>query len=455
MMIFAFDHVRQSGEGDYAFRPNAAEPPTGRSFVSLLTAFAMMTPERYAVRSVAACIAADSPFVYPIELEFHFPDSYAPDDTSVVSGVSADVLSAVRRGRAVILFFFGHEARDLSLPADPQRSIFDLVAGFAEQHDLPAERVWFQDGNLNGLDGFVAWTGGRQPAFQYRPVDFCAALARAFYRLQERGLELKGEIDRDTWMTRLRLVPSAVPLAARYNTPARIRAELADGRLRSRSFLNLNNQPRLHRQLLVSWLHADGLLPRGHVSFPRMSRDLNGAESWPDHLQTDRDAWFSLCEQLPLTVDIGDPFQSIWEENRNQFFIQPRLYPYDDSYFNITSETFFFADRLRFLSEKTFKSLIYLQPMILIGNAGSLDYLQKIGFRTFSPVVDERYDQIADHLERLHIAYSEVKRLAGMSPSAVRDSFSELLPVLEHNFEHLLNGRFGFEGAMDEIEAQL
>jgi len=331
------------------------------------------------------------------------------------------------------------------------------VQAFIGDNGLPPERVFFLDGNLAGEDGFRAWRAqrglGEAETVQYRPVDFCAPLARQSHALQARGLEVGGGIGRDEWRTRLSVGPAARPYDERYHTPERVRAEVESGRVRGRTFVNLNNQPRLHRQLFVSWLAAAGLLANGHVSFPRMDRDLNGAEGWPDSIAADRDAWFALHARLPLTVDIGDPFAAIWENNVNQFFVQPRLFPYDDSYLNFTSETFYFNEDLLFLSEKSFKPLVYLQPFLLIGNPGSLQALRAMGFRTFGGLFDERYDAIAAPVDRLHAVYAEAARLAALPPAAARDLYAAALPDLEHNFNHLTQGRFAFDAVIDEIGA--
>ena len=457
MLTLAYDHLRRHGETDLEFPPDGPAPPGGRSFVSLLAVYALMTPERFAIAHVSDCVAEGRPFVYPIELEFRFVDTIGPAVPVLAEGVSPEALDAVRRGRAAIVFFFAHEARALALPG-ADRSVFDLAQGFIAAHGLPPDRVFFLSGNLAGAPEFTAWRERRglseANALRFRAVDFCAPLARQSHAFQARNLEVEGGIDRETGRTRLRVVPAARSYEERYHTPARVRAELASGRLRARTYVNLNHQPRLHRQLVVSWLNAAGLLERGHVSFPLMSRDLNDAESWPDAMAAERDAWFALHPRLPLTVDIGDPFVTIWQPNLNQFFIQPRLFPYDDSYVNLTSETFFFADDLLFLSEKTFKPLVYLQPFVLFGNAGSLAALRAMGFRTFGGIIDEGYDAVADHGARLHAAVSQAARLARLTPAEARDLYAAVLPDLEHNFHHLTEGRFTFDRVIDEIAAR-
>lgn len=458
MLTVAYDHLRVLGDAAYEMLANAPMPRRGRTLAAMLSAYAAMVPDRARIADAAVCAADGTPFLYPIEFDFRFMDSYDPGRPLVAEGVSPAVLGAVRGERAVIALFFGHEPRSLRFE-DGERTVFDLVHAFIEAHDLPPRRVFLLNGNLAGEGEFTAWREAQgldaAETVQYRAVEFWAAFVRESHRLQARGLELSGTIDPASWGTRLSLGPAAAPYEARYLTPERVRAELASGHLRGRTFMNLNSQPRLHRQFVVSWLAAAGLLEHGHVSFPLMDRNLNGAESWPEEMAWEREAWFALHRRLPLSVDIGDPMDAIGQVYVNLFFVQPRLFPYDDSYVNLTSETFYFADDLLYVSEKGFKPLVYLQPMVMMGNRGALGALRAMGFQTFGRCIDESYDTIAHHGERLHAAFAEAARLAALPPAGARDLYADVLPEMEHNFHRLTEGRFRFDDVLDEMAALL
>lgn len=459
MLTVAYDHLRPLGESAFELLANAPLPRRGRTLASMFTAYAVMAPDRFRIADAAACAADGTPFLYPIEFDYRFMDSYPPGTPPVVEGVSPAVLEAARAGRALLVLFFGHEPRSLRFPDGEERTVFDLVHSFIRAHDLPPGAVFLLNGNLAGDAEFLAWRNGcgfaEDETLQFRTIDFWGAFTRETHRLQTRGLELSGTIDPVSWVTRLTLGPAAQPYEARYQTPERVRRELASGGLRGKTYMNLNSQPRLHRQLVVSWLAATGLLERGHVSFPLMDRNLNGAETWPEEMAHDRDAWFALHRRLPLSVDIGDPMDAIGAVYVNLFFVQPRLFPYDDSYVNLTSETFYFADDLLFLSEKSFKPLAYMQPMLLMGNAGALGALRAMGFQTFGRRIDESYDALPHHGDRLHAAFDEAARLAALSPAAARDLYADLMPEMEHNFHRLTEGRFRFDDVIDEMAARL
>ena len=87
---------------------------------------------------------------------------------------------------------------------------------------------------------------------------------------------------------------------------------------------------------------------------------------------------------------------------------------YLNSYLSIVTESIFFQIRENgnnepeaefptgYLSEKIWKPIGHCQPFILAGPAKSLEYIKSLGFKTFSPFIDERYDDCIDDDKRLH-----------------------------------------------------
>ncbi|MEZ4873666.1 MAG: hypothetical protein R2827_15785 [Bdellovibrionales bacterium] len=108
------------------------------------------------------------------------------------------------------------------------------------------------------------------------------------------------------------------------------------------------------------------------------------------------------------------------------------------TYLNIVPETFYFHDpEQMFFSEKIFKPIFALQPFIIIGQPGSLKQLRKFGYKTFSPLIDESYDEEIDDTKRLPMAAEEIKRIVNMNDDEISDFMIDALPILEHNYKHL------------------
>ena len=103
-----------------------------------------------------------------------------------------------------------------------------------------------------------------------------------------------------------------------------------------------------------------------------------------------------------------------------------------DSYWNFIVETHFDQDTC-FLTEKTFKCILNLQPFIVVGSAGSLRLLHHLGYKTFSDIINERYDNETDPYQRMtemiHLSYS----IANRGHTDQRIMTKLMTPILEYN----------------------
>ncbi len=145
-----------------------------------------------------------------------------------------------------------------------------------------------------------------------------------------------------------------------------------------------------------------------------------------------------FLEQLPMKIDVG--LEESWH---NAAYIQvlpwisPQAEPYDQSYFSIILDTSFDDGDMLFLTPIAYKSFMNFSPFVYFGNQGALAELHRLGFQTFSPFIDESYDDIADSGDRLHAGLAELDRLISMSKSDLADIHAALWDRLTYNFWHL------------------
>jgi len=97
---------------------------------------------------------------------------------------------------------------------------------------------------------------------------------------------------------------------------------------------------------------------------------------------------------------------------------------------NIIPEGEFNSPGEPYLAEKIYRCFKYKKPFIFIGRAGTLKYLRKLGYKTFSPVINEEYDTIENSNKRLKYIFTEINRL-------VSDNIDiqELKNICEHNYD--------------------
>lgn len=124
-------------------------------------------------------------------------------------------------------------------------------------------------------------------------------------------------------------------------------------------------------------------------------------------------------------------FNNEWGE----IYLEPLLYI--DSYFSVVTETVF-EYPYSFRTEKIAKVLAQGHPWICAANRGFYRDLQSLGFRTFSSLIDERFDSIDDHQERMDAIIRVVQDLCTQD----LDSFSRACQeTCKYNQQRLIEFR--------------
>jgi hypothetical protein len=337
-----------------------------------------------------------------------------------------DVLKAVRLGRAVLLLDHGHEALFANHDARPRIDLLAFAA-YLKAKKIPASRVLILDGNTRSPR--LVEAGFRAAGLQGPRV-----LADRFLWLQAAGM--------------FRQIAEA-----EGGAEARLaRAEAALDRPRDKIFLSFNHAPRPHRAALLGFLLEKGLLDRGLVSYrgpdytlERAGRAMEDA-AWIDFtagvveplvaLERPGETIAELLRRAPLTVDVDygpDSPPKTMAARANE------VWPYEASYFSIVTETAFSDGRSSHVTEKVVKPIGNLHPFLYVGEPGVLAELRAKGFKTFAPMIDERYDAIHDPAARMKALLGEVERLASMTPEEL-DAFQRACwPAVRHNYQHLLD----------------
>jgi hypothetical protein len=112
-----------------------------------------------------------------------------------------------------------------------------------------------------------------------------------------------------------------------------------------------------------------------------------------------------------------------------------------ESLLYVVTETVAVGQR-QHLTEKIFKPICLNMPFVVVGTAGSLDYLRRYGFRTFGHVWDESYDSEIDDVQRIEKIGQLLKELDQLSLQEKQQTFKQASAVAQHNFDHFYGGGF-------------
>lgn len=211
---------------------------------------------------------------------------------------------------------------------------------------------------------------------------------------------------------------------------------------RDKKFLCLNRMHRESRLELLSEIIKSDLLKDSYYSFGGVDN------SWLDSIDQ-----YNISDQakqcikdnlsiLPLRLNITEE-----RPNPAELMEQDITY-YANSYFSLIPETAYYINRKhltltmensRYITEKIYKSILLKHPFILVGYPETLKFLRSRGYKTFSPYIDESYDQEYHDEHRLTMIVSEVKKLCQMTDSEWISWQTNIKDIVEHNHNNLLS----------------
>lgn len=105
---------------------------------------------------------------------------------------------------------------------------------------------------------------------------------------------------------------------------------------------------------------------------------------------------------------------------------------YRESFCSIITESRF-AQPTANISEKTFISMHYRRPFILVGAPRSIEYLKKLGFLTFSDFWDETYDSVDQHDQRLLKIFELIDSIYSMPTDSLIEMYMRMQDILDYN----------------------
>lgn len=216
----------------------------------------------------------------------------------------------------------------------------------------------------------------------------------------------------------------------------------------TKSFLNLNRRWRTHRPCFVGLLHSMNLLDKGLVSLGRSDDNLNWNNIFhtvSNLLREDDELYELFVSNKETIVSLPEMYLDTTDlySTRDRILLPDVSYTdtlklYQETYFSVASETFFFDSPGRFFSEKTFKPIAFKHPFILMSHPNSLELLHTLGYKTFHPFIDESYDKETNDVSRLKMILKEVERLSNLSDTEIEQFIDVVKPITKYNFSNLL-----------------
>lgn len=207
---------------------------------------------------------------------------------------------------------------------------------------------------------------------------------------------------------------------------------------KSHMFLYMNRSPRFHRYIMFKIIEQLELLENSMYS--SMAYNMNDANVG----HGDYNEYIKCLEELKLSNNVK--FNSLYEYITTNPNMPEHSLPNDDDFKkadlsvktdisleNLKNTYFSLVTETGSLSEKTFKMLFYGHPFILVGDSGGLDFLKRLGYKTFDCIFDESYDQMTGIEKYIHIAEQIQYFCTDEGKQKFIDKLPEIEEVLRYN----------------------
>lgn len=155
----------------------------------------------------------------------------------------------------------------------------------------------------------------------------------------------------------------------------------------------------------------------------------------PSFINVKPDDWFSQHQLTQKDVEIfNNSYVSIVAETT--FF--PSTYNNKNFYSDQSDYHFNF----HFLTEKTYRAIALKHPFILASLPHTLSALKELGYKTFSPFIDESYDEVIDDKERLYKILSTIQTLNAFTDQQWIEFYYNTREIVEYNYNLMKSRNF-------------
>jgi hypothetical protein len=90
------------------------------------------------------------------------------------------------------------------------------------------------------------------------------------------------------------------------------------------------------------------------------------------------------------------------------------------------------------MGEKTWKAIITSKPFLIYSDAGYLKNLKRLDFKTFSPMINEQYDDETDPKIRAELIIKEIERINALPLDQYTDLLKNCQEAVQHNYKRYI-----------------
>ena len=323
-----------------------------------------------------------------------------PNRASLFAHIGKKHLTSLQRGRAYLLIDQSHEGYQTEW-------LWQWFHNNCETYNISPRQIIYVTGNLDSKDQYSEWAKDRLKNNRMLVVPY-PHFESSIANILNNNLE-------------------------RYPSFEQHVQYKESNKNNIKTYSALQKRPRAHRAWFFKHLHDANLIGHGINSMNTFTRNNTYYE---DKVMTDSE-YESIIQQLPLLPPNNTGLERFADHDCGQYLTMFNEQIMLDTWVTIISEASFGdSEHECFLSEKTFKPIACYHPFIIVGNKNSLYRLKELGYKTFSPFIDESYDTL-NTWPRMEAITKEITRINRMSLTDKVEWFHNLKPILDYNYKLL------------------
>jgi len=172
-----------------------------------------------------------------------------------------------------------------------------------------------------------------------------------------------------------------------------------------KKFCSLSRMFREHRAYASFRISTSEIANQGLISHGLVPEDFT---NFPFHKKHKTKKFPNWRKNLPLVIDRTD-----FLNNKNWQFVTEAMPIFSKTLFQIANESLVQDQNgtSMFITEKTFKSIFFMQPVVIFGQPGVNKELGRIGYQTYESYFNLDFDDIPDYKNRYNRLLENIQLL--------------------------------------------
>lgn len=158
--------------------------------------------------------------------------------------------------------------------------------------------------------------------------------------------------------------------------------------------------------------------------------------------------WLKRC---PYDISLEKDVKNKWSNVTYEAILSADFHLMVETHFDQRSFTGQFEFDRSFgpssITEKAYKPIACSRPFITFATPYFLEDIRNLGYKTFSPFINENYDTETDNTKRLNMIVDEVNRICNLPDAEYKELVKNCMDIAKYNLDHFKEHKRNYKDA--------